>query len=134
MKTGNGWLGVAAVLIGGLALWFPAAAGAQQAFISQQGIPYVSGGVGADERAIMESLTGRYNLRLQFAERGGHFLGDVRVMLRGPASLDAMSDGPLFMAFMPPGTYELTAVSGGVARTRTVTIPSGGAQSLALFW
>jgi hypothetical protein len=135
MRTRDGWRYFLLVLVGCLALWCPArSALAQQMHHSPQGIPYVSGGVGDDERAIMGSMSGYYNLRLQFAERGGHYLGDVRVLLRGPVSLDVMSDGPLFLALLPVGTYELTAVSGGAARSRTVTIREGKAETLALFW
>lgn len=128
-------LRMAVVLTGCLLLWGPApAAWAQQMVISPQGIPYASGGVGDHERAIMDALAVHYNLRLQFADRGGHFLGDVWVMVHGPVLLQAMSDGPLFLANLPPGTYQLTVVASGVPQSRTVTIRPGKAQALAFFW
>lgn len=130
-----GSLRMVVLLAGFLALVAPGpAAFAQQMVISPHGIPYASGGVGADERAIMQSLASHYNLRLQFADRSGHFLGDVWVMLQGPTLLQAMSDGPLFMANLPPGTYRLTVTASGVPQERTVTLRPGQPQSLAFFW
>ena len=93
-----GLLRVLVLLAGCLAPICPVpAAVAQQMVISPQGIPYTSGGVGSDERAIMDRLAVHYNLRLQFADRTGHFLGDVWVSAEGPVILQAVSDGPLFM-------------------------------------
>jgi len=137
MKTRGGWQRTRLALVGFVAAWTLLLAGAgwaQDARVSPQGIPYVSGGVGDDERAIMNSLAGRYNLSLEFAQTGGNFLGDVRVILRGPVSLDALSDGPLFLVKLPAGTYNLTAVADGVAKTRTVVITGNKLQSIALFW
>lgn len=129
-----GWLRMV-VLTGCLTLWGPTpVAFAQQMVVSPQGIPYTSGGVGDHERAIMDALAVHYNLRLQFADRGGHFLGDAWVMIEGPVDLQAVSDGPMFFANLPPGTYRLTVVAASVPQTRTVTIRPGKAQAMAFFW
>jgi len=113
--------------LGGIAM-------AQTPRTSPGGVPYVSGGVGDEEVAAMQAMAGQYNLKLEFALVGGDFLSDVRVMLRGPVSLDAVSDGPLFMAKVPPGVYQVTAACNGVAKTRQVTVGSGKQKAEVFLW
>jgi hypothetical protein len=107
---------------------------AQRMQMSPQGILYVTGGVGNDERAAMEAMVDQYNLKLEFAMRGGNYLGDVRVMLRGPVSLDVISDGPLFLAKLPPGTYSVTAIADGQTRAQNVVVGESRQKSVTLFW
>lgn len=106
----------------------------QEARTSAQGIPYVTGGVGYDERAAMEALAGAYNLKIEFAKRGGDYLGDVRLTVRGPVSLEAISDGPIFLVKLPPGTYSLTAVAGTAAKMQTVTVNAAVQKTVVFFW
>jgi 3-deoxy-D-manno-octulosonate 8-phosphate phosphatase KdsC-like HAD superfamily phosphatase len=111
-----------------------AMASAQTNRTSQGGVPYVSGGVGDEEIAAMRAMAGQYNLKLEFALTGGDFLSDVRVMLRGPVNLDAVSDGPLFMAKVPPGLYRVTVTCNGVAKTRQVTVGATGQKAEIFLW
>ena len=46
---------------------------------TEQGFPYMSGGVGLDEREVMRSWGAAYNLRLSFAETSGMYLSDVKL-------------------------------------------------------
>ena len=107
---------------------------AQRQGTTDQGIPYVTGGVGDDERAAMDGLSAHYNLKLEFARKDRALLGDVRVALTGPATVDVVSEGPVLMLRLPPGDYAVTAVAGGVAKTTTVGIGQTGMRSATLFW
>src|SRR5215212_7147392 len=74
---------------------------------TENNISYISGGVGKDEQELADSI-GRYgyNLQLVFAEQQtGAYLADVRVRiqdLKGGVVLDTVSDGPMFLAKLPP--------------------------------
>lgn len=107
---------------------------AQPQNVSPQGVPYLSGGVGADEREAMRGLAGQYNLRLEFAVTEGNFLGDVRVMLRGPVSLDAVSEGPWFLVRVPPGAYSVTVECAGITKTQSVSVGRGGQKTVVFRW
>ncbi len=101
---------------------------------TQEGIPYVSGGVGDEERAAMEGLAGQYNLKLEFARQDRAMLGDVQVSLTGPVAASLLSPGPVLLLKLPPGAYTVTATVAGVAKTAKVTVGKTGLQSAALFW
>src|SRR3990172_10365522 len=46
-----------------------------------QGFAYLCGGVGSDEREIMEEKGKAYNVKLSFAAKGGAFLSDVTLVI-----------------------------------------------------
>ena len=74
-----------------------------------QGVRYVSGGIGLSEREELSALSPQFNLRLMFAIHGaGNYLADVGVRILGSGGavvLDAKSEGPHFLAQLPPGRY-----------------------------
>ena len=71
-----------------------------------ENIPYVSGGVGIEERDRLRSLAADDNLGLSFSLENGHYLGGAEVSIKddkGKELLEAVSDGPLFFAKLPAG-------------------------------
>lgn len=105
---------------------------------TQGGIAFVSGGIGDEERGAINQLKGGYNLHLTFAAQGsGQFLADVKVKLldeKGKTLLDAISDGPFFLARVSPGRYRVVAEAGGRSTEKTVEVPAKGAASLYFHW
>ncbi|MBK8638221.1 MAG: hypothetical protein IPN92_07985 [Chromatiaceae bacterium] len=101
-------------------------------------VPYISGGVGYDERARMEAAKSQYNLRLLFAVSGsGSYLSAVKVRVqdpRGATLLDATSNGPWFYAQLPPGPYVLTLDNQGQIQTRHIRITPQGATVENIYW
>jgi hypothetical protein len=99
---------------------------------------WVTGGVGEGERLDMLMLLPDYNLRvLTVAEKSGAYLADARVVVRdadGGLVLETVLDGPLLLARLWPGTYEVQATYGGKTQTRTVTISATGRRDLVLYW
>ncbi len=93
---------------------------------TDQGIRYVSGGVGEGERAELEALSGQFNLRLLFAMQGsGNYLADVRVRILDPSGavvLSAESKGPWFFAQLPPDTYTVEVSALGQSQRQTARI------------
>lgn len=91
----------------------------------QDGIAYVSGGVGMDERAEMKAQSHGYNLFLTFAEKSGAYLADVQVVvkaLKGHKGFDTVAEGPLLYAALPPGKYRVSAEFDGKKQSRIVNL------------
>src|SRR3970282_1880790 len=69
-----------------------------------QGFPYLYGGVGSDERDIVEEKGKAYNLKLSFAAKGGAFLSDVKLVIVDKKSgeiVSVVTAGPLFFFQFP---------------------------------
>lgn len=104
-----------------------------------------SGGVSVDEFAELNRRASDFSLKLILAaKRTGAYLADVDVVVRALPSRNVVfehrSEGPLVLAALPPGRYEVTATYGQVlpgaptTNTRIVTIaPSGLAQMVMYF-
>ena len=101
-------------------------------------VPYLSGGIGSDERDTLKAEAKNYNLRLNFAEKGGgHFLSDVKVDIAtsaGKPVLSATAAGPWFFARLPAGRYKVTASSEGKAQNRTVNVTKARPSQLFFYW
>jgi hypothetical protein len=99
---------------------------------------YISGGIGEEERALLEASREYFNLRLAFAVRGsGEYLAAVRVAIAddsGAGLLETQADGPLFYARLAPGTYVVTAAYGDDVQTRRVRMGAQGAAELVFYW
>lgn len=103
-----------------------------------QGIPYMSGGIGVDERKAFADMGKDYSLKLMFALTGRHYLADVIVAITdvgGKKVLAAVADGPWFFADLPPGKYTVTATMMGKAQQHGVNIGKGKKQTtLRFYW
>lgn len=103
----------------------------------QNGVTYVTGGVGTEEQDALKALTQEgYNLELLFAERGtGAYLANVHVLVTdagGRTVLDTRVDGPALLAKLPNGRYDVVADYHGVRQERTVNVGRG--TRLAMEW
>jgi hypothetical protein len=104
---------------------------------SQNGVAFVSGGVGEESREALRAVERDYNLRLMFAAQGsGQYLSDVRVTIAGAKGIlvDADAEGPLFFARLAPGSYKVTATTEGRSQTRGVEIAAGKRASVDFYW
>lgn len=102
------------------------------------GYPYLTGGVGSDERAALEERGKTFNLKLAFAERRGPFLADVNVVItdrKGAEILSLASAGPWFYMQLPPGSYNVTATyKKQTNELRNLQLPKGLAIKRTLVW
>lgn len=97
---------------------------------------YISGGVGDEELEALAGVVRQYSLKLVFAE-GGSFLSDVAVLIedaRGQPVIEAVSDGPWFLARLKPGRYRLKAAALGVEKSRPFSIQPGRQTQLVVRW
>ena len=95
---------------------------------NQNGIAFMSGGVGMAERDALKASANQYNLKLTLAAKNGDYLSDTQVQISksgGGEVLNATSDGPLFYAQLPAGSYKVSVTSGGSTKTQNVKVGSG---------
>jgi hypothetical protein len=104
---------------------------------SYNGISYITGGVGADERAALWSMAKNDNLELSFAAQDKEYLGGAKISVKdskGKDVLEAASDGPLFYAKLPDGTYVVSATVNGRTITRKVHVSGNNRQTIYFTW
>ena len=103
----------------------------------QNGVTYISGGVGLDEQNAMRALSADYNLRLTFAtKQTGAYRSDVQLDIadtKGNSVLSVANTGPMVFAKLPAGTYRISASAEGKTFKRSVKI-GGGAKEITLHW
>ena len=103
-----------------------------------QGFPYLYGGVGSDERDVMEGKGKAYNLKLSFAAKGGAFLSDVKLVIADKKSGEIVSlvtDGPLFFIQLPPGNYTVSATFRNETKEiRALTVGKDKTVRRTLIW
>jgi hypothetical protein len=100
------------------------------------GATYISGGVGIDSVERLNSQARDFNLKLVFTLNEGNYLANVPVTItdgRGNKVIEAVSEGPLFLAKLPAGSYTVTATNDGKTQTRKVTVGQGQ-QTAYLRW
>ncbi|WP_420266192.1 hypothetical protein [Candidatus Magnetominusculus dajiuhuensis] len=92
---------------------------------SVNGIDYITGGVGLDERESLDAIArDRYNVKLVFAMTNRDYVSDVFVEITnksGKRIFEATSDGPICYLKLPAGSYSIRASYEGVVRSQSIT-------------
>lgn len=105
---------------------------------SQGDVSFISGGIGAEERAALKIVRSDYNLRLLFSVRGtGEYISDVAVSIKdgkGQTVLDTVSEGPILLTKLSPGHYRVSASSEGRVVWKNVTVDRKHRAHLSLSW
>lgn len=104
---------------------------------TQGSVTFVSGGIGSSERAELKAMRSGYNLSLQFSQRNGEFLSDVKVRITDSSDkvwLDVVSDGPQLFANLPPGSYSIAAEFGGKRFDKKLTVSNSQQPTTAFVW
>lgn len=103
----------------------------------ENGVSFLSGGVGVDERQQIKPLTRAMNLQLVFAEESGALLADVDVRVaesEGREVLNLEASDPLVFARLQPGTYDVAATVDGKTIERQVVVPAQGRRTEVFHW
>lgn len=112
-------------------------AGVQVQQQQQNGISYLSGGIGVDESKAIQQSHG-YNLHMTFSVGvENKYIPDVDVVIsRSPSQtvLNLTQAGPLVYVQLPPGKYTVQATRNGVTRHDTTDVGSGTARNLVFHW
>jgi len=105
---------------------------------TENGITYLSGGVGKPEAAAMWREAREYPLSMIFsAAKDNEFLADVQVTIKNKAGkemLSAVSDGPIMLVKLPAGKYNVAVESHGKTLHRTVQVPAKGDRQVSFHW
>lgn len=105
---------------------------------SHEDVTFVTGGVGAEERAFIEATKGDYNLHITNASETSAFVDDARVSIYRANADEQMLDvtaGPLLYVRLPAGNYTLLAVKGTQTIRQNFKAPKKGAPAkLVLTW
>jgi hypothetical protein len=101
------------------------------------GIPYLSGGFGSDERENLRTMGKDDNLEVTFALQNRDYLGGAEVLIKdanGKEVLKTFSDGPLFFTKLPQGTYTVDATAMGQTEQQIAHVRSDRQAQLHFAW
>ena len=105
---------------------------------TQNGITYLSGGIGLDESEAMKAAAKDYTLMITCSvQPTGKYLADVKVNITdksGSPVLETVIDGPMLLVQLAPGQYRISADNDGVTMNRTVDIGSKHPTRVNLSW
>ncbi|WP_412548621.1 carboxypeptidase regulatory-like domain-containing protein [Pseudomonas sp. MWU13-2105] len=103
----------------------------------QNGIAYLSGGIGLDETRAIQQAKG-YNLHMTFSTGpGNEYVPDIDVTIQnmqGHALLRLNEVGPIVYADLSPGKYVIVATRNGQEQRSTVELKGGAVRDLNLHW
>lgn len=132
---------LAALALGGSAFFGTAQALTNPPIRMVEGVETMCGGRTKAEMAFMEMVSPRWAATLEFAVSRaprGAFPASVRVSVRdkynGRQVMDTTADGPLMVARLEPGTYDVEATVSGLTLTQTLTVFEGAASKAVFQW
>lgn len=103
----------------------------------QNGVAYLSGGIGEDETKAIQQAKG-YNLHMTFSVGSqSEYIPDVEVVIQkaqGQTVLTLTQAGPLVYVQLPAGKYTIVATRNGEAKQDTTDVGSGTARNLVFHW
>lgn len=112
-------------------------AGVQVQQQQQNGISYLSGGIGEDESKAIQQSKG-YNLHMTFSVGSqSEYIPDVDVKIQkaqGETVLTLNQAGPLVYVQLPAGRYTVVATRNGEVRRDVTDVGSGVARNLVFHW
>lgn len=99
-------------------------------------VQYLSGGIGEEELAELQSEKHNYNVHVLMNEKSGAYVGGVTVQVSSGKNTQVFSAenvGPYLYFSLPPGHYTLTATSHmGEQRMTRFTVPAHASANLHL--
>ena len=123
-----------AASVGGLVMALPLGVAGQDLQLQHHGdTPYVTGGVGQEEREAIGDLAQQEGLDLQLvlATPQGSFMADATVRITdadGQVVLEASSDGPWIYTSLPVGEYQVTVDFPAGPQEESLTVEEGAQQ------
>ncbi|WP_147297861.1 carboxypeptidase regulatory-like domain-containing protein [Trinickia dinghuensis] len=105
--------------------------------VTENGVTYVTGGVGEDESSAIRAMSSKFNLRMLFAGKDGIYLSDVDVVVTGSSGahvLTVRTSGPMLYARLAPGRYHISATGEQGKLERWATVPQHGGTNVNFYW
>ena len=107
----------------------------------QNGVSYLSGGIGDDEEIQIRRAASEFGVLLEFTEieRGkphGHWSSDVDVRVKSGTTIliNDRSNGPLMLIRLAPGSYVIEAERAGVKQSRQTAVKANAAVRERFIW
>lgn len=104
---------------------------------TQNGVAYLTGGIGEDESAAMRMEARHYPVSMFFAAgKDNAFLADVKVTVRNKAGKEVLTTaaGPILLVNLPSGRYTVTAERNSKVLQRTVLVGKTGEKQIVFHW
>ncbi len=121
-----------------LALAFHAVGATPPRAKMENGITYLSGGIGHDESAAMKAEATSYPLSMIFsAGKDNEYLADVKITIKDKAGkevLNAVSNGPIMLVKLPAGRYTIAAERNGKSLHHAVHVNHKGGKQVYFHW
>jgi hypothetical protein len=125
-----GWTGVASLFLflAVAPIYAQSAAETVKVEKTAEGVEYVSGGIGENAQQQLNERAKDYNLKLVFTLNEGNYIADVDVAVKdakGRTVVQDVAEGPIFLAKLPAGQYNVTANYEGKSQTRKLRVGKG---------
>ena len=105
---------------------------------SDDGIQYLTGGIGREEQNIIATQRANYNLHIEMALKTGHYVSDVTIEVKDANDketvLIAPAEGPFFFAKLEPGKYHVHAYTRTTSLNKTTTIPAKAHREINFYF
>jgi hypothetical protein len=105
---------------------------------TDEGVRYLVGGVGSDERKMMEQLDADYNVKFIFANSFGDYISDVEVRiddLKGKTVARLVTNGPWLYVKLAAGGYRVRATHAAkTVEIERLEVPKPEGIRLTLGW
>lgn len=105
---------------------------------TENGVAYLSGGIGKSEAQAMRAEAQHYPLSMTFSTgKNNEFLASVPVTIKdsaGKTVLNTVSEGPILLVKLPPGKYSVTAEAYGKTYRRAAQVSAKGDTPLYFHW
>lgn len=112
-------------------------AGVQLERQQQNGIDFLSGGIGVDESCAIQKVGG-YNLHMTFSTGpANEYVPDVKVAIQsaqGHEVLNLNEAGPIVLTRLPAGKYIVMSERNGREVRSTIDLRDGGVRTLNIHW
>ena len=104
-------------------------------------LAFITGGIGDDEYRAIEAESKRWPLTLQFSKLEpngkGEWVSEVQVSILSANKMEvfrAISDGPLMLIDLKPGTYQLITSYDDSVQKRLLVIEAQNGKKVSVSW
>lgn len=103
---------------------------------TQNGINFITGGIGDEEKATMDSVKSNYNVHVTSSAQDGAYTGTLPLQIRDSKNTEILSvnAGPLFYVNLPSGNYTLTSQRGGIEMKKNITVSNTKINDVHFVW
>jgi hypothetical protein len=100
-------------------------------------VVYIAGGIGNAEQVQLAAREKEFNLKVVFTLIEGNYLADVNVAVtdaKGRKVIEHLAGGPLFLAALPAGEYQVAATFRGKTVNRKIRVAANRLRTEYFRW